>query len=479
MTTSLAQARQSLRRRWWLVAVVALAQFMVLLDTTVVALVLPPIQEDLGGTAVTIAWVVNAYVLCFGGLMLLGGRIADRWGRRRSLIAGVVIFSVASLACGRADGAEWLIAARALQGVGAALLSPTALSIVTTTFTSGRQRDTALGVWAALSGLGGTLGVVLGGLIADVLDWRWIFYINIPIGIAVIVGTLMLAPRDGRPESAGRAALLGAVLATGSLVALSWAVIDVVDVGWGDPWVLGRLGIAVLLAFLLVWQQRGADDPLVPPALFATRSMLSATAGRLCTAGVQAAVLFLGSFYLQRTLNFDTLQAGLAFLPVGVVAVVITLFIPRLMESWGAQPTYLIGAVGSLAAVVWWAVSPGAPSFWLIALPALLLLGFSMQASTVPVNVVGISEVPEKQHGVASAALTASFQIGTSLGIALVASPALAAAASDIAAGVPAAAAWDHGVQVGFTVAAVVAALNLLNALFAFPRGTTAQKDGE
>jgi EmrB/QacA subfamily drug resistance transporter len=457
-------------RRWRLLAFVSLAQFMVLLDTTVVALALPPIEQDLDSGAASIEWVVNAYVLCFGGLMLVGGRIADQWGRRRTLVAGVVVFTLASLACGLATGTTELIIARAAQGVGAALLSPTALSMVTTTFAEGRERNTALGVWAALSGLGGTLGVVFGGVVTDFLSWRWIFLVNIPVGIAVVAGVLLLAPA-GRPKTrSGRVDVPGALLITAGLTLLVLATVNISTYGWLDPLVLVPFVVSILLLTGFVLFERRTSSPLVPIHLFSTRSMLGASSGRVLTAGVQAAVLFLGSFYLQRTLDYSTLEAGLAFLPLGVVAVLVTILIPRLMQNLGPQPVYLVGSVGSLGALAWLAWFPSPDSYLAYVLPALLLLGISMQLCTVPVNVVGVSEVPSELHGVASAALTASFQIGTSLGVAVVASPALARATRELAAGTPAADAWGAGLRLGFAAATVVAALNVINALFAFPR---------
>jgi EmrB/QacA subfamily drug resistance transporter len=457
-------------RRWRLLAFVSLAQFMVLLDTTVVALALPPIAQDLDSGTAGIEWVVNAYVLCFGGLMLVGGRIADQWGRRRTLVTGVAVFTLASLACGLATSTTQLIIARAAQGVGAALLSPTALSMVTTTFAEGRERNTALGVWAALSGLGGTLGVVFGGVVTDFLSWRWIFLVNIPVGIVVVVGVLLLAS-PGRPKTrGGRVDVPGALLITAGLTLLVLATVNISTYGWLDPLVLVPFAVSVVLLVGFVVFERRTSSPLVPIHLFSTRSMLGASSGRVLTAGVQAAVLFLGSFYLQRTLNYSTLKAGLAFLPLGVVAVLVTIFIPRLMQGMGPQPVYLVGSIGSLGALAWLAWYPSPDTYLVYVLPALLLLGISMQLCTVPVNVVGVSEVPGELHGVASAALTASFQIGTSLGVAAVASPALARTTDELTAGTPASAAWESGLRLGFAVATVVAALNVVNALFAFPR---------
>jgi EmrB/QacA subfamily drug resistance transporter len=459
-------------RRWRLLAFVSLAQFMVLLDTTVVALALPPIQQDLKAGTANIEWVVNAYVLCFGGLMLVGGRIADQWGRRRTLIVGVVLFTAASLACGLAKDASLLITARAAQGLGAALLSPTALSMVTTTFPEGKERNTALGVWAALSGLGGTLGVVFGGVVTDFLSWRWIFLVNIPVGVAVVVGVLLLAS-PGRPRTAaGRIDVPGALLITAGLTLLVLATVNISTYGWLSAAVLVPFAVSVVLLVSFVAFERRTSVPLVPIHLFSTRSMLGASSGRVLTAGVQAGVLFLGSFYLQRTLHYSTLKAGLAFLPLGVVAVLVTIVIPRLMEGLGPQPVYVAGSVGSLAALAWLAWFPVHDSYLAYVLPALLLLGISMQLCTVPVNVVGVSEVPSELHGVASAALTASFQIGTSLGVAVVASPALAHTTRALASGVSATDAWGSGLRLGFAVATAVAALNLVNALVAFPRSS-------
>ncbi|MDG4809337.1 MFS transporter [Micromonospora sp. WMMD1120] len=453
--------------RWRLLAVVSLAQFMVLLDTTVVALALPPIQHSLGAGATTIEWVVSGYVLCFGGLMLLGGRLADGWGRRATLITGVAVFTAASVACGAASSAAMLVAARAAQGVGAALLAPAAFSMVTSSFPRPRERATALGVFAALSGLGGTLGVVLGGLVTDAFSWRWIFYVNVPVGVLVVGGVLLFAggrasapvARRGRPD------VVGAILVTAGLTMLVWATITITGDGWTSPWVLGPFGAAVLLLTAFVVLESRLTDPLVPIRRLSNRSMLVATVGRLLTAGVQAAVLFLGSFYLQRGMGYSTFTAGLSFLPLGVVAILITLVIPRLMQRLGARTVYLMGAVGSLAALAWWAWAPESGGYAGYVLPALLVLGASMQACTVPVNVAGISEVPVELHGVASATLTASFQVGTSLGVAVVASPALHRVTDLMVARTPASSAWSQGLRLGFAVAAVVALLNVVNAV--------------
>lgn len=453
-------------RRWRLLAVVSLAQFMVLLDTTVVALALPRIQRSLDADATQIEWVVSAYVLCFGGLMLLGGRLADRWGRRATLTGGVVVFTLASVACGVATGPALLIGARAVQGVGAALLAPAALSTVTTTFRDARERGTALGVFAALSGLGGTLGVVFGGLVTDALSWRWIFYVNVPVGLLVAAGLLLFARREpGGTDRAGRPDVLGAVLITAGLTLLVWATINITDHGWTSWQVLVPFAVAVPLLVGFVTLELRLRHPLVPIRPLSNRPMLVAASGRLLTAGVQAAVLFLGSFYLQRSLGYSTLRAGLSFLPLGAVAILVTLVIPRAMHRYGPRVVYAVGAAGSLAALVWWAWAPERGGYPGYVLPALLVLGVSMQACTVPVNVVGISDVPTELHGVASAALTASFQIGTSLGVAVVASPALHRAAELLHGGTPPAGAWSDGLRLGFAVATVVAALNLANAL--------------
>ncbi|MEK8106387.1 MFS transporter [Micromonospora sp. M12] len=246
---------------------------------------------------------------------------------------------------------------------------------------------------------------------------------------------------------------------------LVWATINIAGDGWTSPRVLGPIGAAVLLLTGFVLLELRLADPLVPIRRLSNRGMLIAAVGRLLTAGVQAAVLFLGSFYLQRSMGYSTFKAGLSFLPLGVVAILVTLVIPRLMHRLGARTVYLMGAAGSLAALAWWAWAPESGGYAGYILPALLVLGVSMQACTVPVNVAGISEVPIELHGVASAALTASFQVGTSLGVAVVAGPALHRVTDLMVARTPASSAWSQGLRLGFAVATVVALLNLVNAV--------------
>ncbi len=457
-------------RRWRMLAFVALAQLMVLLDTTVVNLALPKIQQDLGASASGTEWVLTSYVLCFGGLMLLGGRTADRWGRRRTFLLGAAVFVLASLACGLADAPGLLITARAIQGCGAALLSPAAMSLVTTTFTAGKERNTALGIWAALSGLGATLGVILGGLITDSLSWRWIFYINIPIGIVAVIGTSMLVKGRQEKRPGGRPDILGAITATGGLSLLVYSIINIQDHGWSSSWCLVPAAAAVAMGIAFVLTERRVADPLVPLHLFATRSLSTAGIGRILTSGVQAAVLFLASYYLQRTLGYSTLKAGFAFLPLGLVAIAITAPATRMLHKYGPRPVYLAGTVGSALGLVWLSQLPANGSYSLHLLPALLLLGASMQCCGIPVNVHGVSEIPLDKQGLASGVLTSAFQVGASLGVAIIATSALSRTTHAMTTGTPANLAWLDGIHLGYWIAAAIGVLNLLNAYFGFTR---------
>ncbi|MYU20819.1 MFS transporter [Streptomyces sp. SID8352] len=456
------------RRR--LLVLVALAQFMVLLDTTAVNLALPRIRTDLGMGVGGSQWVLTGYVLCFGGLMLPGGRLADRWGRRATFLTGALVFAAASLACGFAPGTGWLVAARAVQGCGAALLSPAAMSIVTTSFPAGRERTAALGVWAALAGLGGTAGVVLGGLITDRLDWRWVFHVNLPVCAVAAAGVwLLLADRPPAPaRGGGRADLPGALTATLGVALLVYAVVGVGTAGAASARaaVPGAAAVLLLVSFVLV--ERRAADPLVPLGLFAKRSLSAAGVGRVLTSGVQAAALFLLSYYVQGSLGYSALRAGFAFLPLGLAAVAVTPPVTRLLRTAGPRAVYLTGAVLTLGALLWLTGLPRDGAYATDLLPALLALGAALQCCTLPVNVHGVSEVPERQQGIASGLLTACFQVGASLGLAVVATGAAGRTGDRVADGVPWADAWLDGLRLGFWIAAVLAALNVLNAAIGF-----------
>lgn len=464
-------------RRRRLLAFVALAQFMVLLDTTAVNLALPQIRADLGMGVSGSQWVLTGYVLCFGGLMLLGGRLADRWGRQATFLTGALVFVAASVACGLAPGTGALIAARAVQGCGAALLSPAAMSIVTTSFPAGRERTTALGIWAALAGLGGTLGVILGGLITDRLDWRWVFYINLPVCAVAAAGVWRLMA-GGRPARTtvgdGRPDVLGALTATLGVTLLVYAIVGIEAEGVtsGRVMVPGAASVLLLVAFVLV--ERRAADPLVPPGLFATRSLSAAGSGRVLASGVQAAVLFLLSFYVQGCLGYSTLEAGFAFLPLGLAAVLVTAPVTRLMRNVGPRRIYLAGAVATTAGLGWLTRLPQDGMYASDLLPALVLLGAALQCCTIPVNVHGVSEVPERQQGIASGLLTACFQVGASLGLASVATGAAGRAEDRVTQGATPAAAWLDGLRLGFWIAVGFAVLNVLNALIGFRRTTDA-----
>ncbi|MFG3155503.1 MFS transporter [Streptomyces sp. NPDC048219] len=463
-------------RRWRLLVFVALAQFMVLLDTTVVNLALPAIQTDLAASATATEWFLTGYILCFGGLMLLGGRTADRWGRKPTFLLGAALFTAASLLCALADGPGTLITARAAQGCGAAFLSPAAMSLVTTTFPRGRERTTALAVWAALAGLGGTLGVVAGGLITDSLSWRWIFYLNLPFGLVAVTGVLVLTSGRREQTTTGtRPDVLGALTVTSGLAALVYALVNIQEHGWhSTAYVIAPAlaAAALLTAFTLI--ELKAADPLMPMRMFATRSLATAATGRVLTSAVQAAVLFLCSYYLQRTLGYSTLKSGFAFLPLGLAAIAVTAPATRVMHRLGPRPVYIAGAAGSVLGLLLLTAAPRHGDYLPHVLPALLVLGVAMQCCGIPVNVHGVSDIPEHQQGIASGVLVSAFQIGASLGLATVATSALSRTTTRLSDHTPPAQAWLDGLHLGFWIALGIAVLNLINALAGMDRRPTA-----
>src|ERR1700754_328135 len=303
--------------RWVTLVLVCLAQFMVILDATIVNVALPTIQADLHFTQADLQWVINSYTLLFGGFLLLGGRAADIVGRKRIFIAGTILFSVASLLNGLATNSGQLIAFRALQGLGGALVSPAALSIITTTFPEGPERTKALGVWGAIAAGGGAFGLLLGGILTEALSWEWIFFVNVPIGAATAILSARLI-RESKADKAGAFDVLGAVLVTAGLMVLVYAIVKAESFGWGSARTLGLAAVAVALLAAFVAVESRISGPLVRLDIFKIRSLAVANLVLLLVSGGLFALFFFGSLYVQEILHFSPIEAGLAFLPVTV-----------------------------------------------------------------------------------------------------------------------------------------------------------------
>src|SRR3954467_1779353 len=324
-------------------AIVAVAQFMVVLDATVVNVALPSIQRSVGFSEQSLSWVLNAYTLIFGGFLLLGGRAADRLGRRRLFMAGIALFAGASLACGLSQSEAMLLIARGAQGLGGAMVSPAALSIILTTFAEGSERNRALAVWGAIAGAGGAVGVLLGGVIVQVLSWRWVFFINVPIGAAV----LLLAPRivpESRTEGVrGGYDIEGATAITLGTMALVFTLIKANDWGWGSARTLAGLAVAAVLLVAFVWIERRHDNPLVPLRIFSNRSLAASDATMLLLSAALFGVFFFCSLYLQQVLGYNALKTGVAYLPLTLTAIVASGLASRAVDRFTAKPVLVGG----------------------------------------------------------------------------------------------------------------------------------------
>ncbi len=404
---------------WLVLVLVCLAQFMVILDATIVNVALPTIQTDLDMTDTNLQWIVNAYTLIFGGFLLLGGRAGDLAGRKKVFLIGLVLFTSASLLCAVATGSTWLIMSRGLQGLGAALVSPAALSIVTATFREGADRTKALGVWSAIAVGGGAVGLLLGGILVETLSWPWIFLVNIPVGIVAFVLSLRYVP-ESRDEHAHKTFdIPGAVAVTAGLIALVYGIVRSAELGWGSGQVIGILAVsAVLLIGFVVIEHRSAE-PLVRLSIFAVRTVRGANVAMLIVACGLFSMFFFNTLYLQRVLDFSPIESGLAFLPFTAGIIIGSIASQQLIPRLGAREVPIVGLlIAVLGMLLFLRLTPES-SYLADILPGIMLTSIGMGLTFVPLTLIATSGIPVDDAGLASGLFNTSQQVGGALGLAL------------------------------------------------------------
>ena len=402
---------------WVVLVLVCFAQFMVVLDATIVNVALPSIQDDLGFTATNLAWVLNAYTLFFGGFLLLGGRAADLFGRKRLFIAGVTVFTVASLLNGLAQTPGQLIAFRALQGLGGALVSPAALAIITTTFAEGPERTKALGVWAAIAGGGSAVGLILGGVLVDAFSWPWVFMVNVPVGIAVVIAALRLVP-ESKADGVAGFDLAGAATVTGGIVSLVYAVVQAGEKGWGSTEFLGFTALAALLLTAFVIIERRHREPLVRLGILKIRSLLVANLAMLLTISGMFAMFFFATIYLQEVQGYSPLETGFAFLPFTVGIIGGSVLAQQLIARLGLRTTIVSGLTLAAVGLLMMARLTVGGSFVTELLPAMILIAAGMGLVFVPLTLLATGGIDAADQGLASGLFNTSQQFGGALGLA-------------------------------------------------------------
>ena len=446
-------------RRWLALLILCLGDLMIVLDVTIVGVALPSIRADLGFSEESLAWVVNAYLITFGGFLLLGGRLGDLLGHRTLFLAGVALFTAASAVCGLASSQGVLIAARAVQGVGGAVVSAVALSLMMMLFTEPAERARAMGIFGFVASGGGSLGVLLGGILTDALDWHWIFLVNVPVGVLVVVLTLAVISGGRVAAAAQRLDVAGAVTVTASLMTAVYAIVNGNQVGWVTVRTLGLLAAsAVLLAIFLVIEAR-VRWPLVPLRLFLLRNIAVSNTVGVLWAGAMFAWFFLTALYLQLVLGYSPLQVGLAFLPGNLVMGAMSIGLSaRLVLRFGIRPPLTAGLLLAALGLLLLARAPVDGNFAMDVLPSMILLGLGAGMAFNPVLLAAMSDVEPTEAGLASGLVNTSFMMGGALGLAVLAS--LAASRSDtlLADGESQAAALTGGYHVAFLVAGIFAA---------------------
>ena len=415
---------ESSRAKGLALALLALTQFVIVLDASIVNVALPSIGTDLQFSQDDLSWVVNAYTLTFGGFLLLGGRLADLLGRRRMFIGGLVLFSAASLAGGLAQSDVWLIAARAVQGLGAALISPAALSLVTTMFAEGAERNRALGVWGAVAGSGGAAGVLAGGMLTEWAGWEWVLFVNVPIGVAAALAAPRLLPESRDADRERAFDVTGAVSVTAGLALLVYTLVDANDAGWASTQtlLLGALSVVLLAVFLAV--ERRTGHPLMPFSIFRLRTLRGANVVGLLIGMALFSMFFFLSLYMQQVLGYDALKTGLAYLPLALSIIVSAGLASALVTRLGFKPTLIAGLVLIAGGLIWFGqVSPDGTYVGDVLFPSLLAavgLGFAF----VPVTIAAVTGTRPDEAGLASGLINTSQQVGGALGLAVLAAVA-------------------------------------------------------
>jgi EmrB/QacA subfamily drug resistance transporter len=452
-------------RKWLALALLASVQFMVVLDIAIVNVALPSIQTDLGFSQENLQWVISAYALFFGGFLLLGGRTADILGRRRLFIVGLLVFSAASLLSGLAWSDESLIVARAAQGLGAAMITPAALAILMTTFQEGSERNTALGVWGAVGAFGAVAGVLLGGVFTDLLSWEWIFYINVPVGLAAIAITpaLLAESRDTQVRSFDAP---GAVLVTSGMVTLVFGITQANQYGWSSFETIGLFSLAaVLLAAFAVWEAR-VKEPLMPFSIFRIRTVAAANISGLILGTVTFSMFLMLTLYMQQVLGYSPLKTGVAYLAVAGTAIIWSTVAAQLVTRVGVKPVIVAGMAFLTAGLVYFTQVSVGGSYVGDLLPGFLLIAVGLGFSFVPISIAALAGVQANEAGLASGLFNTSQQIGGALGIAALSAIATSTTEDGVASGTPVPVALTDGFEAAFVWGGIIAALGILVGLF-------------
>ena len=447
------------RTRWLALYVLCLASLMIVLDVTIVGVALPSIREDLGFSETSLAWVVNGYLLTYGGFLLLGGRLGDLFGHRRLFIAGISTFTVASLACGLATTQWFLIAARSVQGLGGAVASAVSLSLMMGLFTEPADRAKAMGIFGFVASGGGSIGVLLGGILTDVLSWHWIFLVNFPIGVLVVLLTLRLVP--GAPPAAAerRLDVAGAITVTTSLMLAVYAIVNGNANGWTSARTLGVLGAAVVVFGLFLAIESHVRAPLVPLRLFKLRNLSTASAVGVLWSGAMFAWFFMAALYLQLVLGYSPLQIGLAFLPGNLIMGALSIGLSaKLVLRYGIRKPLATGLLLASAGLLLLVRAPVDGSFAADVLPSMILLGLGAGMAFNPVLLAAMGDVDPAEAGLASGVVNTSFMMGGAVGLAVLASAAASRTSTLVAAGHGEIAALTGGYHLAFLLGAVFAA---------------------
>jgi EmrB/QacA subfamily drug resistance transporter len=451
------------RKRWWALIVLCLGVLMIVLDTTIVNVALPSIRTDLGFTETSLVWVVNAYMLTFGGFLLLGGRLGDIFGHRKMFLAGITFFTLASLACGISTTQAMLVAARAIQGIGGAVVSAVSLSLIMNMFTEPGERAKAMGVYGFVCAAGGSVGLLLGGVLTSALNWHWIFLVNLPIGAGVYALCMGLLPHAKVEGTRQKVDVAGAILVTTSMMLAVYAVVNGNETGWTSAQTLGLLGAAVVLLVAFIVTEARISTPLMPLGLFKLRNLMTANLIGVLWAAGMFAWFFISTLYLQAVLGFTPFQIGLVFLPANLIMAAFSLGLSaKIVMRFGIRRPLALGLFLGAVGLAMMGRAPLDANVWVDVIPSMVLLGVAAGIAFNPLLLAAMNDVKPTDSGLASGVVNTAFMMGGALGLAVLASLAAGRTQSLIASGTPNLEALNGGYHVAFIVGAIFALVSAI-----------------